>query len=90
MRRGVLDFRATDPGVIRGMPGPYKGSERAFDALRGPGQHLERLLDAALACEASGLDPVQVLDRAMGAAALAEAEILVQAEDSLQETAEGR
>ena len=87
---GVLDFRATDPGVIRGMPGPYKGSERAFDALRGPGQHLERLLDAALACEASGLDPVQVLDRAMGAAALAEAELLVQAEDSLQETAEER
>ena len=90
VRRGVLDFRATDPGVIRGMPGPYKGSERAFDALRGPGQHLERLLDAALACEASGLDPVQVLDRAMGAAALAEAELLVQAEDSLQETAEER
>ena len=30
------------------------------------------MLDAALACEASGLDPVQVLDRAMDAAALAE------------------
>ena len=63
---------------------------RSFDALRGPGRHLERLLDAALACEAAGLDPVQVLEQAMDAAALAEAELLVQAEDSLQETAEER
>ena len=63
---------------------------RSFDALRGPGRHLERLLDAALACEAAGLDPVQVLEQAMDAASLSEAELLVQAEDSLQETAEER
>ena len=60
---------------------------RAFDALRGPGRHLERLLDAALACEAAGLDPVQVLDRAMDAAALAEVELLAQAEGLLQKMA---
>ena len=56
---------------------------RSFDALRGPGRHLERLLDAALACEAAGLDPVQVLDRAMDAAALAEVELLAQADGLL-------
>ena len=52
---------------------------------RGPGRHMALLLDAALACEVSGLGTVHVLDRAMDAATLAEMDILAQADDLLQE-----